>query len=200
MSANVNSETGISYGVISGNAAHWLYEEITTNGTDTTFEAYKRQLVKEMAALLEEHGQHNAEDTATGIVDSYEWDDYQCDESDYEYTDSSGNEFLLSYLGGTPLIWCIKTSVIVHARPCSPCVPGAGDLDSPDENGIQCYGIPSEYLDDVTDDDDDDTAADHSTEPFDGAAGDGPILLPAPAPTPTPKAMRPMKLRRDGRA
>lgn len=37
-------------------------------------------------------------------------------------------------------------------------------------------------------------------EPFDGAAGDGPILSPAPAPTPTLKAMRPMKLRRDGRA
>jgi hypothetical protein len=77
----------------------------------------------------------------------------ECDECEYSLEDSSGNQFLLGYLGGAPLIWCIKTDTIVYVKSlCSPCVPNAGDLDSgitTEHNGYACYGIPAQYLEDV---------------------------------------------------
>jgi hypothetical protein len=54
-------------------------------------------------------------------------------------------------LGGAPLLWIEDSPITVHARPCSPCIPGAGDLNALycEENGppgfghyIQCYAIP----------------------------------------------------------
>jgi hypothetical protein len=149
---NVNLETGIRYGVISAHNVPELYDEITTNGTDETFEAYKADCVKELTAVLESHGQRDAEDAAKDIVSNYEWDDYQADEPDYSYDDGKGNRFLLSHLGGAPLIWVVKSTHTVMCRSlCSPCVPNAGDLDSgtfdvsQPEDGYMCYGIPDEW-------------------------------------------------------
>ena len=36
-----------------------------------------------------------------------------------------------SYLGGAPLVWVIRSRFLAPAAYCSPCVPGAIDLDSP---------------------------------------------------------------------
>jgi hypothetical protein len=145
---NVNKETGIRYGVIQGTHADLLMDEIVSNGTDESFEAYKADLVKQMSSLLEEHGQRNPDRTAAEIVDNYEWDDYECDEPNYSYKDSEGNEFLLSYLGGAPMIWVTKSNLVVTVKSlCSPCVPNAGDLDSGQcAEGFECYGIPLSYL------------------------------------------------------
>lgn len=146
---NINSQTGIRYGTIYGNDARGLMEHIFDHGTDETFEAHKRECEKTMAAALEECGQRNAERQAKDIVGEFDWDHYESDESEYSYEDREGNKFLMSYLGGAPLIWCIKTSRIVKVHSlCSPCVPNAGDLSSgEDENGYECYGIPDQYQD-----------------------------------------------------
>ena len=69
---------------------------------------------------------------------------------DYSYRDSEGNEFMVSYLGSAPLIWCLKTDKIVKARLCSPCVPNAGNLSElDDEYGEKCYGVPDKYKEGV---------------------------------------------------
>lgn len=143
---NMNTETGIAYGVCDGRNFPLLMEEIFTHGKDETFAAFKEEYIAKVSAVLKECGQRDARKRAESIVDDFEWDDYQEDENEYSYEDEEGNKFLLSYLGGAPLIWCILTSKIVTARPCSPCVPGAGDLDSLSEDGIECYGIPDEYV------------------------------------------------------
>jgi hypothetical protein len=75
---------------------------------------------------------------------------YQNDEASHSYTDSEGNLFSMSYLGGAPLIWCIQTNKIVHVRSlCSMCVPNAGDLNSGmvgAAEGFECYGVPDFYI------------------------------------------------------
>jgi hypothetical protein len=102
--------------------------------------------------ILEEQGGDTTTDSdAEGVFDRLELNEnYECDEAEYSYTDSDGNQFLLGYLGGAPLIWCIKTNRIVRVKSlCSPCVPNAGDLDSgltDDDSGYACYGIPAEYI------------------------------------------------------
>jgi len=118
MTANINTETGIRYGVISANNARWLANDIYDYGENLT-----------RLGLNEQFG------------------DNECE---YGYVDSDGNQFLLGYLGGSPLIWCIKTNTIVYVKSlCSPCVPNAGDLDSgltDEHNGYACYGVPTHYL------------------------------------------------------
>lgn len=54
-------------------------------------------------------------------------------------------EYAISHLGGAPLLWVFKSPIISKARLCSPCVPNAGDLDSLDDDGYECYGIPDDW-------------------------------------------------------
>ncbi len=73
------------------------------------------------------------------------------EDTEIEYLDSSGNEFLLSTTRGVSHIFCKFTKVVVRANSlCSPCFPNAGDLSSgisEDEHGYLCYGIPTMYRD-----------------------------------------------------
>lgn len=56
-----------------------------------------------------------------------------------------GVDYAISWLGGAPLLWVFESPIISKARLCSPCVPNAGDLDSLDEDGYECYGIPDDW-------------------------------------------------------
>jgi hypothetical protein len=53
-----------------------------------------------------------------------------------------GVRYEISHLGGAPLLWVLESPVISKARLCSPCCPNAADLDSLDDDGYECYGIP----------------------------------------------------------
>jgi len=44
------------------------------------------------------------------------------------------------------ILFVFKSEVIVKAKFCSPCVPGAGDLDNLDPEGIETYGLPEDCL------------------------------------------------------
>jgi len=151
---NVNLKTGIRYGVIQGNSVPILMEKIFDNGTDESYARWRLDKIQAVKAALKELESDDSDSKLDRIAletfDAMEWgNSYNCDESDYSYEDRQGNQFLLGYLGGAPLIWCIKTSAIVRVKAlCSPCVPNAGDLDSgivDDENGYECYGLPENY-------------------------------------------------------
>lgn len=80
-----------------------------------------------------------------------------------------GVHYLISWLGGAPLLRITQGPLAVADRLCSPCVPNAADLDggyalasevidSLDGNkqtlsavleaGFQCYGVPRDWLND----------------------------------------------------
>ncbi len=56
-----------------------------------------------------------------------------------------GVRYEISWLGGAPLLWVFESPVISKAKLCSPCCPNAGDLNSLDDDGYECYGIPADW-------------------------------------------------------
>ena len=47
------------------------------------------------------------------------------------------------------MLWVFHSPVTEKVKFCSPCVPGAGDLNNPCENGIEAYSLPKDCLVDL---------------------------------------------------
>jgi len=115
--SNVNPRTGIAYGVVSARNVPHLYDAIISDGTDETYdEAYKDRV-------------HTLDREMTDEEEETFSQDYQCDEPMYHHVDGE-NHYETQFLGGAPLVYVTESRFVTYCRPCSPCVPGAGDLDS----------------------------------------------------------------------
>jgi hypothetical protein len=203
MTANINSKTGIAYGVLQGNSVPFLLDDIQSNGTDNKWEEYKKELDDRISDLLMElykkwqDGQpfpegefeqevvnrfrslvkdyhHNPkrivpDDFPADIIPIFTQGDVpdaesireefldrglndidDCSDSfdyDYEYeTDHGPVKLTTGTLGGAILIWVLESPWVAEVRVCSPCVPNAGDLDSPHEGGMVCYCLPPDDM------------------------------------------------------
>lgn len=62
----------------------------------------------------------------------------------YTYKDEAG--LVCEYSPDSYFLWVFKSPVTVECKFCSPCVPGAGDLNNPVEGGVKTYGLPSDCL------------------------------------------------------
>lgn len=62
-------------------------------------------------------------------------------EGEYE-----GVRYRIGWLGGAPLVICLMSPVVVRGRLCSPCLPNCLDLDNPDPDGYEGYGVPLDWL------------------------------------------------------
>jgi hypothetical protein len=174
--SNVNPETGIRYGVISAHSVPWLQDEIITHGESITYRNYVSELQDRIRYaptqedgnlsdvledyylgdrakddILESAQEHEGawteediEELTQSVLDAISCLEF--DEEEYEYEDEE-SRFLLGFLGGGPMIWVLKSPVITNVRLCSPCAPGAGDLDSPDDDGYACYAVSEEWFD-----------------------------------------------------
>jgi hypothetical protein len=168
---NRNPETGVPYGV-TNNIPDWLWEEIDQwlpddwdeIRTDLAWEVLKKNresLTQEMVdefwggddVQLDELDDFMSEFVVEFVEEMFpgEWQNVLENFDDSELRKSGeveGVKLSLSYLGGAPLLWVVKSPRLVWCRPCSPCVPGGGDLDSPQEegSGMQCYGLPEGWI------------------------------------------------------
>lgn len=125
---NYDEKTGIRYGVISPHSINQdALNDIYTNGTDPQYEEAK----KELLTKIEEFCDDNAipfDRVKDVLID--EWNDnYQSDGSGV--MDYSDNEYDLHVSGDNFGIFVMKSPYYTYCRGCSPCAPGAGDLDSP---------------------------------------------------------------------
>lgn len=160
MTANINPETGIPYGVVNGHTVPYLLDDITTSGDDLTYAAFKSELRDKVAAALAGCLSDNVSDESAAeivkrgvdcdeivesLLDAGLNDRLEFDESDYSY-ESDGTRYRLGWLGGAPLIWILESRYVTYAPACSPCVPNAGDLDNlstdGETGGILCYCCP----------------------------------------------------------
>lgn len=57
-----------------------------------------------------------------------------------------GVEYMISWLGGAPILFCLQSPILVRGLLCSPCVPGAVDLQHPCDGGEIGYGVLSDWL------------------------------------------------------
>jgi len=118
---------------------------------DNEFDSRTRCKSKAKKILADYDGTEQTEDDdAAGIFEDLELaEHYDEDQDTYTYQEGEGKNlcrYQLGYLGGAPLIWVIQSPVTTTCRRCSPCVPNAGNLDSPDpDGGITCYDIPPDW-------------------------------------------------------
>ena len=153
--ANINSETGIHYGAISG---HSLDPDVLNTIQDKVFDleydaAYKDHLKR----LLWSASLIILDDSLTvqQLIDKCEANDIDPDIDHFadhfyceEPSGTVNHEGLIvtfSWLGGAPLIIVNKSPFVTFARQCSPCVPNAGDLDNLDPDGVECYNVPENW-------------------------------------------------------
>lgn len=146
--SNVDTETGIRYGIISQNAVTpESLDDIYISGEDVGFQRMREQAKDELAAaiesVIENYGKLNAEEAAEDLLDNIEWHD--CDESGpYEY---SGEGYHLRTTSDNEL-WVLKSRFYTHAQFCSPCAPGAGHLGSPCADGPKTYCLGPDWFKD----------------------------------------------------
>jgi hypothetical protein len=79
-------------------------------------------------------------------------DNYQPDEPvhegeiDYISSGVAGKiKWRTSWLGGALNVWIFESPFTGRFQQCSPCVPGAANLDNPDPDGILGYDVPPEW-------------------------------------------------------
>lgn len=129
---NYDEKTGIRYGVISPHSiSPFALGDIYTKGTDPHYEAMCSEIrvfAGDMAGqspfpISDELQEKIADLIIEDRSDMYENPDGQIDYSDKEYD--------LHAAGDNFGIFVMKSPYYTYCRGCSPCAPGAGDLDSP---------------------------------------------------------------------
>lgn len=89
-------------------------------------------------------------DEAWEIVAQEINDLYDVNEDVYLYEDEEeGVRLSSSCLGGGRLVFVEKSPWVCSVSMCSPCVPGAGDLDTPNEGGFDVLCLPPSWFEQV---------------------------------------------------
>jgi hypothetical protein len=151
---NVDVKTGIRYGVISQNSVSqaWCDSAEADYGTPTcpqcggeVIESFKVNNDGERWPRLYEH---SCDDYACENCEHYLSSDdvfgdepqgWSYNDDGYECVDCLDNDIMI-----------LKSPYYTLAQFCSPCVPGAGDLDSTDEDGVRTYCFGHDWFEDGT--------------------------------------------------
>lgn len=154
---NYDEKTGIHYGAISQNSLMLEYMDNWYNN-DAVYDNLKKEIIEGIKGVLQD--QLSDEDITEIIdlaIDKFN-DNFQNDEPHFYYED---NEYSAEYSHSLNCWIILKSPYYTFCRPCSPCVPGAGDLDNPSKidnrfkdksdpgftNGIQTYCLPKDFFD-----------------------------------------------------
>lgn len=177
---NRNPQTGIRYGVISGNSLdpdvlnELFYGSDAVNLSEKeAYEQAKAEFGAEFDDLMEQaeiaasEADHRMSDRdkeefiAKWFEDNDHIDDreafidraiehaserWQIEEPTIE-GEYEGVSYLISWLGGAPIVYATHGPMTYVRSLCSPCVPGAADLDSGfDPNGYLTYTVPQDWI------------------------------------------------------
>lgn len=150
MTTNVNPKTGIRYGLISANS---LDSETVSNlqmsGTDLHYEEAKSDLWADIKRVCKDYmSDRDSDDVADQAIermrDHFEQDE-PVHEFDVECPGYGRVKGQTTWLGGALLLWIFESPFQTKANLCSPCVPGAGNLDSLNPDGYDCYDVPNDW-------------------------------------------------------
>jgi len=163
---NFDEKTGIHYGVISPHSiSSYALDDIYQNGDDPYWENMMQEIKDLVSNMIESTAYTISDDAKNQIIDiltddlsnGYENPDGQMDYETDEYT--------LHVSGDNFGIFVIKSPYYTYTKQCSPCAPGAGDLDNPitldeierkapnfynvfsPDNHVKAYCLPREFFD-----------------------------------------------------
>lgn len=143
MKPNFNVETGTHYGIIRANSLDWeLVDDLLYHyGTDLSYqEAYAEIAVKVWQDVLD--GEVKFDDAEEEIERRTE--DLHIEESIIEGV-HEGIRYRTSWLGGALHFFIFDSPYVGLYEECSPCVPNAGNLECPYENGEPTYDVPADW-------------------------------------------------------
>jgi len=146
---NVDKETGIRYGVIS---QHSVMQAWADNSEADYGSAHCPKCGNDAI-------EYDADKDSDWDSASHECADFMCESCEYVFGSESayGDEPQgWNFDGeGYQLVDCLDSDIMVLksafytlAPYCSPCVPGAGNLDSADEDGIKAYCLGHDWFED----------------------------------------------------
>lgn len=155
--ANIDSKTGIRYGVISQHTPDQdAVQNIWQNCRDLSFEAFQDEAKLKLRGVLDEYfsdWKHddkpsNLDMAVQNAFESIEQelnDSYECD----------GSAEMLFERDGYKITTCLDSDLMIltspyftHAQFCSPCVPGAGNLDNYCADGAKTYCLGHDWFED----------------------------------------------------
>lgn len=150
---NIDKETGIRYGVISPNSVMpEALDDIYSNGEDMIYTEWKQERFDEIESAIQSAiGDYVSDrilkqivEGATDAAEDCIGEDYESDSdgAGYDYT-GDGYHIQTSSLG----LYVLKSPYVTRTWYCSPCCPGAGNLDSPDVDGVLTYALGPEWFD-----------------------------------------------------
>ena len=134
---NFNSETGLPYGVVQGNN---LNADLLEDLYGWALAIEQDRLIEEQLSTRPENGKDLDEDD-DWREDFLEGCTIDEPSASFEY---QGIHLQYSWLGGAPIVFSFNGPVQKVQSYCSPCVPGAADLDS-GEGEIECHGFPADW-------------------------------------------------------
>lgn len=139
--ANVNPNTGTPYGAI---ALNTLDQDIV----ETLQYGAQAQNLTYLAAKADYLAQREREDNELGAEFDYDaaTNDFAEQYEGHEEVHAGKYEDVLYetfWLGGALHLFVFHSPFVRGCRPCSPCVPNAGDLNS--EGGYIAYDVPPEW-------------------------------------------------------
>lgn len=141
-STNID-DSGIHYGVISANTVGSAIWDILSPVYNPYCPDCGSELPEQFSIELGS-GDLPCPICNTLIQDGDQWPEYA---NDYVSNDP---ELELSYNPNTNDIWVIKSNYTINAQYCSPCAPGAGNLNSPCPSGPLTYCLPLDLFDDYS--------------------------------------------------
>jgi len=165
---NIDTNTGIRYGVIASHTVGFAwYEDSTADYGDPSCGECGSPAVEYDDDIHHDYedvpwwrgiGSHGAALAHHRKADA---SDYACEncQTVFDSCDSMPDEPLgytveasdvTAYESGNSGIgiFVTKSEFYTFARFCSPCAPGAGDLDSPDKNGVKTYCFGPDWFED----------------------------------------------------
>lgn len=146
---NTNPETGIRYGIISALDLHQeIIDELQAVGKDVHWEEMLEEVRDRLRSAIDPYvsggtAKELIEDWIEQFID-VAGDSWYDDEPVHEGA-HCGVNYSTTWIGGALHVWVFDSPHTGLFAECSPCVPCAGSLGQPDENGILTYDVPPEW-------------------------------------------------------
>lgn len=148
--SNIDTASGIRYGVIAMNSINLDYSsDFEPEYGEPHCPKCGAVVVSSDDASLPDADWNEGKDYACVACESVYWSDavfpdesqgWSYDRDGYTLTDCLDND-----------IFVLQSPYFTYAQFCSPCVPGAGNLDTPisaEDGGAKCYALGHDWFDD----------------------------------------------------
>lgn len=159
---NFDEKTGIHYGVISPHSiSSYALDDIYQRGTDPYWENMIEEIKDLVSNMIESTAYTISDDAKNQIIDILTDDLSDGYENPDGAMDYKTSEYTLHVSGDNFGIFVIKSPYYTYTKQCSPCAPGAGDLDNPVSiqeyektphntfmyGTVKAYCLPREFFD-----------------------------------------------------